>query len=103
MRMLLEEAGLRSGDLDAVLVAGAFGSTLNVRHAVRLGLIPDLDPARIRFVGNTSLAGARLLLLSAAERARCEALAGRVRHVSLAAGEAFQSRFVESLEFGPWR
>ncbi len=103
MRMLLEEAGLASRDLDAVLVAGAFGSTLNVRRAVRLGLIPDLDPARIRFVGNTSLAGARLLLLSVAERARCEKLAGRVRHVSLAAGEAFQSCFVESLEFGPWR
>jgi uncharacterized 2Fe-2S/4Fe-4S cluster protein (DUF4445 family) len=103
MRRLLEEAGLRSGDLDAILVAGAFGSTLNVRRAVRLGLIPDVDPTRIRFVGNTSLAGARLLLLSAAERGRCEALAGRIRHVSLASGEVFQSRFVESLEFGPWR
>jgi uncharacterized 2Fe-2S/4Fe-4S cluster protein (DUF4445 family) len=103
LHMLLEESGLATGDLDGVCVAGAFGSTLNIRHASRLGLIPEVDPARIRFVGNASLAGARILLLSAGERARCESLAGRIRHVSLARGEDFQSRFVESLEFKPWR
>ncbi|MCX6560156.1 MAG: ASKHA domain-containing protein [Candidatus Aminicenantes bacterium] len=103
LHMLLAEAGLATGDLDGVCVAGAFGSTLDVRNASRLGLIPEVDPARIRFVGNTSLAGARILLLSAGERARCESLAGRIRHVSLARGEDFQSQFVESLEFKPWR
>ncbi len=102
MRRLLARAGLEAVDLDAVWVAGAFGSTLDVRHAVRLGLIPDVPPDRIRFLGNASLAGARLLLLSAAERDRCEALARRVRHVSLA-GDAFQAAFVDSLAFSPWR
>jgi uncharacterized 2Fe-2S/4Fe-4S cluster protein (DUF4445 family) len=101
MRRLLAGAGLTTGDLDGVWVAGAFGSTLDVGHAVRLGLIPAVAPGKIRFLGNASLAGARILLLSAPERVRCENLARRVRHVSLAGGE-FQDAFVESLAFAPW-
>ncbi len=102
MRLLLARAGIGASDLDEVWVAGAFGSTLDVGHAVGLGLIPDLPPGRIRFLGNASLAGARLLLLSAPERDRCRDLARRVRHVSLA-GPAFQDAFLEALPFGRWR
>jgi uncharacterized 2Fe-2S/4Fe-4S cluster protein (DUF4445 family) len=103
VKMLLDEAGLRAADLDLVLVAGAFGSTLDVGHAARLGLIPALSGSKIRFAGNASLAGARILLLSAPERRRSEALARRIRHISLARGEAFQRTFVEALEFKSWR
>ncbi|MDD8026646.1 MAG: ASKHA domain-containing protein [Acidobacteriota bacterium] len=103
MRMLLQEAGLATDDLDGVWIAGAFGSTLDIENAVRLGLIPAVGRDKIRFVGNTSLAGARVLLLSDPERARCEDLARRIRHISLASGGEFQDRFVESLTFTPWR
>lgn len=102
MKLLLDRAGLAAAGLDEVWVAGAFGSTLDVRRAVRLGLLPDIPPDGIRFLGNASLAGARLLLLSSAERDRCASLARRIRHVPLA-GAAFQAAFVESLPFGPWR
>jgi uncharacterized 2Fe-2S/4Fe-4S cluster protein (DUF4445 family) len=103
IKRLLAEAGLSPADLDKIVVAGAFGNTLNFRNAARLGLIPSVAENKIDFVGNSSLAGARIFLLSAAERDRCEALVRRIRHVSLAQGPAFEDAFVESLEFKPWK
>jgi uncharacterized 2Fe-2S/4Fe-4S cluster protein (DUF4445 family) len=102
MRMLLDEAGLSVGQLERIYVAGAFGSTLDIGNAMRIGLIPTVDPAKIEFVGNASLAGAKILLLSAKERERCEQLARSIRHVSLALGETFQDIFIDSLAFRSW-
>jgi uncharacterized 2Fe-2S/4Fe-4S cluster protein (DUF4445 family) len=102
IRMLLEAEGLSIPDLDEVYVAGAFGSYLDLGNAMALGLLPLVAREKIRFIGNSSLAGARAMLLSMAERERCEALAGRIGHESLARGSAFQSLFVDALEFREW-
>ena len=99
----MAEEKLSVGDLDRILIAGAFGSTLDIGRAVLLGLIPAADPARIEFVGNVSLTGAKMLLISENERKRCERLAAKVRHRSLARGEEFQKVFVESLKFEKWK
>jgi uncharacterized 2Fe-2S/4Fe-4S cluster protein (DUF4445 family) len=61
--------------------------------------LPDVPKERIAFVGNASLAGARLLLLARQARAEAEALAGRIAHVSLATRPGFQDEFVAALEF----
>jgi uncharacterized 2Fe-2S/4Fe-4S cluster protein (DUF4445 family) len=102
IRMLLEAEGLSVTALDDVYVAGAFGSYLDLGNAMALGLLPRVEMEKIRFIGNSSLAGARAMLLSTAERERCEALAGRIGHESLARGPAFQALFVDALEFKEW-
>ena len=102
IRMLLAAAGLKIGDLDEVLVAGAFGASLDIGNAVRIGLLPRLPEGRIRFVGNTSLEGARAMLLSRAERNLAARIAGGVGHLPLAQDDAFQQMFVEALEFREW-
>lgn len=102
LRLLLDELRLEVGDLDGLVVAGAFGNLLNIRNAIAIGLLPRLDPKKIVFVGNASLAGARVLLLSRSERRRCERLVRRIRHISLASRETFQKTFVEALAFEPW-
>jgi uncharacterized 2Fe-2S/4Fe-4S cluster protein (DUF4445 family) len=102
MRMLLSSSGLDVAALDGLIVAGAFGNEMNIAHAISIGLLPQIDRKKIQFVGNSSLAGARALLLSRAERARCERLASRVRHVGLAKGEHFQETYIQSLELAPW-
>jgi uncharacterized 2Fe-2S/4Fe-4S cluster protein (DUF4445 family) len=101
VRMMLREFRVRPGDLDGVLLAGAFGNSVNIEHAVELGLIPVLPLDRVAFVGNSSLAGAKKLLLSAPARAEAEDLVGRIRHFSLAADARFQDEFVAALEFKP--
>jgi uncharacterized 2Fe-2S/4Fe-4S cluster protein (DUF4445 family) len=101
VRLLLGESGMSPGDLDAVYIAGAFGSSLDIRHSRALGLLPDLGDEKIRFIGNSSLAGAKRLLLSGPERTAVEALVKRIEHVSLALRPDFQEESIRSLELGP--
>ena len=96
---MLREFRLAAADLDRVLVAGAFGSSLDIGNAVALGLLPDVPESKIAFVGNASLAGARLLLLSRPNRRAAESLAAKISHISLATRPDFQDAFVHALEF----
>jgi len=102
IRMLLAANKMAVNDLDGIYVAGAFGNYLNIPNSVKLGLLPRFDRQKIFFVGNSSLAGAKALLLSRTERARCEKIAKKIRHLSLAKDVEFQKMFVEALEFKPW-
>jgi uncharacterized 2Fe-2S/4Fe-4S cluster protein (DUF4445 family) len=62
--ILLESVGLRLQDLEQVILAGAFGSFINVDNAIAIGLLPDLPRDKFQFVGNGSLQGATLLAFS---------------------------------------
>jgi uncharacterized 2Fe-2S/4Fe-4S cluster protein (DUF4445 family) len=102
LRMLLENNGLSVKDLNGIYIAGAFGNYLNIRNSMSLGLLPRMDGGKLVFIGNSSLAGARLLLLSKKERDRVEALVQKIEYVSLASNPGFQDHFIQALEFSPW-
>jgi uncharacterized 2Fe-2S/4Fe-4S cluster protein (DUF4445 family) len=61
---LLDSVGLKLEDLEQVILAGAFGSFINLENAITIGLMPDLPRDRFQFVGNASLLGATLLAFS---------------------------------------
>ncbi|MFB6290276.1 MAG: ASKHA domain-containing protein [Candidatus Bipolaricaulia bacterium] len=63
-RILLKSLDLELDDLDRLLIAGGFGSYLDREKAKLLGLIPDIASEKIKFVGNTSIIGAKMALLS---------------------------------------
>jgi uncharacterized 2Fe-2S/4Fe-4S cluster protein (DUF4445 family) len=63
-RALASSVGLDFKEIDSVLIAGGFGNYIDREKAVTLGLIPDLPLDRIRFVGNTSILGSEMALLS---------------------------------------
>jgi uncharacterized 2Fe-2S/4Fe-4S cluster protein (DUF4445 family) len=102
VRLMLREFRIAPADIDRVVVAGAFGSSLDIANAVSLGLLPNVAGDRISFIGNASLAGARLLLLSRPARTAAQELAARISHVSLATRPDFQDAFVQGLEFAPF-
>jgi uncharacterized 2Fe-2S/4Fe-4S cluster protein (DUF4445 family) len=97
--MLQRVAGAPDERIGELLLAGGFGNYLSVASAVRIGLIPDLGPGRVRYVGNAAALGAQLCLLSEPERARAETLARRFEHVSLAAHPDFEQVFVDCMNF----
>jgi uncharacterized 2Fe-2S/4Fe-4S cluster protein (DUF4445 family) len=97
--VLLEEAGLVPEALEEVVVAGAFGTYLNLESAVRIGLFPDLPLGRFRQVGNAAGIGARQMLISAQRRRAGEAIARRVQYVELTSHPAFHARFVGAMRF----
>ena len=96
---LLQRAGLAATDLDAVLLAGAFGNFIRRNNAQRIGLLPPLPHERIRFIGNASSMGAKMALLSVRERARAESLRKRSVHVDLSTDSAFQDAFGMAMMF----
>jgi uncharacterized 2Fe-2S/4Fe-4S cluster protein (DUF4445 family) len=100
IRMICEKYRIKKDDLDKVFIAGAFGNYLNTKNAMRIGLLPDIDPGKIVYVGNSSLAGARALLLSKPAREKTEFLIKKVRYISLASDPRFQECFIDSLNFG---
>jgi uncharacterized 2Fe-2S/4Fe-4S cluster protein (DUF4445 family) len=98
--VLLEELGLAAGDIRRVLLAGAFGSTIDPGSAVRIGLLPEgIAPDRVRAVGNTAAAGARAALASGSARREAERLARWLRPVELSRHPRFQALFAEAMLF----
>jgi uncharacterized 2Fe-2S/4Fe-4S cluster protein (DUF4445 family) len=98
-RLLCRHVGLLPADLAEVLVAGAFGNYLRKSSALRIGLVPPIDPERVRLVGNAAGIGARYALIDRDVFARARALAARAEYVDLATDAAYQAAFIEALEF----
>lgn len=61
MKILLHRLDLTFEDVERFCIAGAFGSYINIEHAVAIGLIPDIERSRFEFVGNTSIKGAKIV------------------------------------------
>lgn len=99
VELLLRECGLKVADLSAVLLAGAFGNYLRPQSAVRMGLLPDMDIALIRGVGNAAGAGGMLALINTDWRAKACAIARRAEHIELAQRPDFQQMFMETMLF----
>jgi len=98
--LLLRRAGLKPGNLHQVFVGGGFGNFIRRSNAQRIGLLPhDIDRSKIRFMGNTSLAGARRAALSLRDRSLVEQLAQRTQHVDLSTDPDFQTAFADSMIF----
>ncbi|NLE39360.1 MAG: DUF4445 domain-containing protein [Pirellulaceae bacterium] len=98
--ILLKRAGLPPEELDRVLIGGGFGNFIRRSNAQRIGLLPTSIPrSRIRYQGNTSLAGACLAALSRTARAQAEQLARQTKHVDLSSDSEFQNAFAEAMVF----
>jgi len=97
IEILLEHTGLTADDIEEFIIAGAFGTYIDVRSAVAIGMFPPLPLERFRQVGNAAGIGAKLALLSSAQRAAAEALAARVEYLELTNYADFQHSFAKAL------
>ena len=102
LRVLAESYGVEISAIKKLYLAGGFSRHLDVEASCRIGLIPDLPRNRIVKVGNASLQGAAIVLLSRAERSRLEQLVKRVEHVRLETNPHFFDFFVEGCQFQPF-
>jgi uncharacterized 2Fe-2S/4Fe-4S cluster protein (DUF4445 family) len=97
IRVLLNSVGMSFEDLARIHVAGGFGNYLDVEKAIFIGLLPDLPPEKVRFIGNSSLTGARMALLSRHARARADTLARQMTYFELSVDPKFYDEFVAAL------
>jgi uncharacterized 2Fe-2S/4Fe-4S cluster protein (DUF4445 family) len=83
--------------VDRIRLAGAFGSHIDVKYAMILGMIPDCDLSQVRSAGNAAGTGARIALLDATSRPVIEELVRRIVKVETAIEPRFQQLFVEAM------
>jgi uncharacterized 2Fe-2S/4Fe-4S cluster protein (DUF4445 family) len=91
-RLLMDEMGVER--VDRVVLAGAFGAHISPKHALVLGMIPDVALDRVRSAGNAAGTGARIALCSVAARVEIEATVRRIHKVETAIEPRFQEHFV---------
>lgn len=99
IKMILQENQVTLEEIDGIFIAGAFGNYLNTKNSKKIGLLPKIDEEKIIFIGNSSLAGARALLLSSQARKKIESLVKKIQFISLATEPSFQKYFINALEF----
>lgn len=81
--LLLKHVGLSFDQIESFYIAGGFGQNLDVENAVRIGLLPDLERIKFHYLGNTSLLGAHLILLSEKNRERVNELEKMMTYLEL--------------------
>lgn len=100
IELMLTAAGIEADALDEVVVAGAFGTYLDVTSAVAVGMLPKLPKERYRQVGNAAGLGARQLLASRQCREMADDIARRIRYVELTTHPEFADTFARELTLG---
>ncbi|HEY70301.1 MAG TPA: DUF4445 domain-containing protein [Anaerolineae bacterium] len=97
LEILLHHAGVSHDAINEIIVAGAFGTYLDVRSAIRLGMFPDLPLSRFRQVGNAAGAGARQMLLAPSTRISAASFVDSIEYVELSAHPEFTSHYMQAL------
>jgi uncharacterized 2Fe-2S/4Fe-4S cluster protein (DUF4445 family) len=95
IKLLMEHLG--ADHVDRIRLAGAFGSHIDVKYAMLLGMIPDCDLSRVASAGNAAGTGARIALLDNDSRRTIEELVRKVEKIETAIEPRFQTHFVEAM------
>jgi uncharacterized 2Fe-2S/4Fe-4S cluster protein (DUF4445 family) len=96
IRALAENEGLKENQIKEVIIAGAFGTFIDVESAVAIGMLPPLPLDHFRQVGNAAGTGARLALISVSQRQKAQRIALRDGYIELAVISDFNRKFAEA-------
>jgi len=100
IQVLLEATGRAAQDIEQVIIAGAFGSYIDVDSAVTIGMLPLLPLGRFRQVGNAAGMGAKLALISQHQRGEAQRIANQVRYIELTTAPHFAQTFINATRIG---
>lgn len=99
IRTLVDEMGVSVQDIDRVCLAGALGNYVDVLSAMRIGLLPRVNPDIVVSLGNAASMGASMVLLSREYWSKANELSDSVEHVELSSRLDFNGYFVENIDF----
>ena len=94
-RLLMDRMGVER--VDRIRLAGAFGSHIDVKYAMLLGMIPDCELDQVSSAGNAAGTGARIALLNCASRREIEKRARQIEKIETAVDANFQQHFVDAI------
>jgi uncharacterized 2Fe-2S/4Fe-4S cluster protein (DUF4445 family) len=99
LEVMLSEVGITDEDIEEFIVAGAFGTYLDLESAIHIGMFPNLPRERFKQVGNAAGLGAKSMLLSRKMRKQAEEINSDVEYVELTTHPGFTDAYMEALAF----
>ena len=96
IRVLMNSTQTKVEDIDAIYIAGGFGNFMNIQQAVTVGMLPDVPIEKIQFVGNTSIAGAKTVLMSRKALETAEKIANSMTYFDLMSHSGYMDEFVRA-------
>lgn len=95
--VLLQAVDLSPGRLEQLFISGGFGSYINITRARAIGLLPEIGPEKISFIGNGSLRGAKMFLLSRTARRAAERIAESATYFELSTDKNFMEEYTRAM------
>jgi uncharacterized 2Fe-2S/4Fe-4S cluster protein (DUF4445 family) len=94
---LLEEVGLTMDMVERIILAGGFGSYIDLEKAMTIGLLPEIDPARVTFIGNGSLMGARMSSLTNRIRKDVVSVTQKMTNFELSETPSYMDNYIAAM------
>ncbi|GBD98818.1 NADH oxidoreductase hcr [bacterium BMS3Abin07] len=95
--LLIKQVGLTPDVIEKVYIAGGFGNYLDIKKGIIIGMLPDLPEEKYIFLGNTSIAGAYLSLMSEDMRNEAETIASKMTYVELSVSGNFMDEYMSAM------
>ena len=100
IQALLESKGRDEQDIEKVVIAGAFGTYIDIASVITIGMLPPLPLDRFQQVGNAAGMGAKMALLSNSKRLDAQKIAQRVEYIELTTIPDFNRIFMKAISIG---
>ena len=94
---LLEEVGLNMDMVERIILAGGFGSYIDLEKAMTIGLLPEIDPERVTFIGNGSLMGARMSSLTNRIRKDVVSVTQKMTNFELSETPSYMDNYIAAM------
>jgi len=94
---LLAEAGMDFSMIDRMIITGGFGQYLNIEKAITIGLLPDIDRAKFAYMGNSSIVGSYMALLSGHYRLEARDISSNMTYVDFSTNPKYMDEFTSAL------
>lgn len=96
---LMEVCNIKEDMIEEVIIAGAFGTYIDLVNTIDIGLLPSFPNARYMQVGNSAGVGAKMALVSQSMRQRAQSIAAKTRYLELTTHPSFSRRFAQGMRF----
>lgn len=93
---LLTGLGMDCTMIDKIYIAGGIGNSLDIKNSIKIGMLPDVDESKISYIGNSSLMGCYLTLMSEDGRHKLEELANHMTYVELSVDPGYMDEFISA-------
>lgn len=91
---LISPLGFTPEDIDRVMVAGGIGGGINIKNAIRIGMLPDLPESKYSYIGNSSLSGAYAMLVSSDASSRLREVSRNMTYIELSTQPGYMDEFI---------